>query len=238
VTEEGVRKRLERPASAPERVAPKKRAKRPFTKKEVEALVRAYDVESILTMAEKDTRILPDLRRLLYSADSLLRWRTADILGKVSGLIAGRDPGAVSKLLRGLFTSVVDTAASSWGAVDAIGQIISNRPELFAGYLPELVQLTRDKALVTEVLRALGHIAEANPDLMQKSTFRLVPLLRDPNPETRAYAAILLGNLGAHEVKEDLAGLKEDKATVETYRRGALEKKTISEIASESLEKL
>ena len=238
VTEEGVRKRLEKPAPAPVRHTPKRRDKRSFTKKEVEALVRAYDVQSILNMAEKDTRILPDLRRLLYSADSLLRWRTADILGKVSALIARRDPGVVSKLLRGLFTSIVDTAASSWGAVDAIGEIITNRPELFAGYLPELAQLTKDKALLAEVLRALGNIAEVNPDLLRKSTFRLIPLLSDPDPETRAYAAILLGNLRAHGVKEDLARLKEDKATIEIYRSGALEKKTIGELASESLEKL
>jgi HEAT repeat protein len=238
VTEEGVRKRLEKPTPAPYRHAPRRREKRSFTKKEVESLVRAYDVESILSLAEKDTRILPDLRRLLYSVDSLLRWRTADILGKVAALIANRDPGAISKLLRGLFTSIADTAASSWGAVDAIGEIITNRPELFAGYLPELVQLTRDKALLPEVLRALGNIAEAHPDLMRKSTFRLVPLLSDPDPEIRAYTTILFGNLRGHEAKEDLARLKEDKATIDIYRSGALEKKTIGEIATESLEKL
>jgi HEAT repeat protein len=238
VTEEGARKRLEKSAPAPVRRTPKMREKRSFTKKDVEALVRAYDVESLLSMAERDIRILPALRRLLYSVDSLLRWRTADILGKVSAFIASRDPGAVSKLLRGLFTSIVDTAASSWGAVDAIGEIITNRPELFAGYLPQLIQLTRDQALLVEVLRALGNIAETNPHLMQRSTFRLIPLLSDPDPETRAYAAILLANLGAHEVKEDLARLKQDKATIEIYRDGALVKKTIGEIAAESLEKL
>ncbi|MBN2034443.1 MAG: HEAT repeat domain-containing protein [Deltaproteobacteria bacterium] len=238
VTEEGFRKQLEKSALTQARYSPKKREKRFFTKKDVEDLVRAYDVKSILSLAEKDTRILPDLRRLLYSAESLLRWRTADILGKASALIAARDPGAVSKLLRGLFTSIVDTAASSWGAVDAIGEIITNRPELFAGYLPELVQLTKEKTLLVEVLRALGNIAEANPHLMQKSTFRLIPLLDDSDPETRAYAAILVGNLRANEVKEDLTRLKEDKAAIEIYRSGVLEKRTIGEIASESIEKL
>jgi hypothetical protein len=238
VTEEGARKRLPKSVPAPAQQTPKKREKRSFTKKEVEARVRTYDVDSLLSMAERDTRILPDLRRLLYSVDNLLRWRTADILGRVSALIAGRDPGAVSKLLRGLFTSIVDTAASSWGAVDAIGEIIAHRPELFAGYLPELVQLTRDQALRGDVLRALGNIAQTNPHLMQRSTFRLLPLLSDPDPETRAYAAILLANLGAREVKEDLVRLKEDKATIEMYRSGELVKRTIGEIASESLEKL
>jgi hypothetical protein len=238
VTEEGARKRLQKSAPPPAQQAPKKREKRSFTKKEVEARVRAYDEESLLSMAEKDIRILPDLRRLLYSVDHLVRWRTADILGKVSALIADRDPGAVSKLLRGLFTSIVDTAASSWGAVDAIGEIIARRPELFAGYLPELIQLTRDPALLGEVLRALANIAETNPHLMQRATFRLIPLLQDPDPEIRAYAAMLLANLGAHEIQEDLVRLQDDKATIEIYRGGELVERTIGEVASESLEKL
>jgi hypothetical protein len=62
-------------------------------------------------MAAQDKRILRDVKRLLYSVEKLFRWKAAEALGKISAVIAQKDPGAISKLLQGLFTSVSDTAS-------------------------------------------------------------------------------------------------------------------------------
>ncbi len=204
----------------------------------MESLVKNYEVEPLLSLAERDKRVVRDLQRLLYSVDKLLRWRAADVLGRVSAVIATYDPGAISKLLQRLFTAIADTAASSWGSLDAIGEIISNSPDTFAGYTPQLYQFARDRSLLPEVLRALGNIGGKRPDLLRKKAFHFVPLLQDPEPEIRGYAAILLGNLGAHEAKDDLTGLKEDSAGLDVYRNGHLEKQTIGQLASDALEKL
>jgi len=212
--------------------------RRASSKQEVEGLIRNYDLEPLLDMASQDKRILRDVKRLLYSAEKLFRWRAAEALGKISAVIAAKDPGAISKLLQGLFTSVSDTAASSWGSVDAIGEIISALPDHFSGFLPQLVQLSRDPSLLPEVLRAMGKIGEARPDLLRRFSYPMIPLLRSPDSEVRGYAAILLGHLKAYEAKEDLIKLKGDMAPIDLYRAGQTEKTTIHQLATESLANL
>jgi hypothetical protein len=238
VTGEGVQQHLKRATPVSHGLSAKQRGRKPFTKKKVEDLVKEYDVESLLTLAQQDKRIIRDLQRLLYSVDSLLRCRAADVLASVSALIAQKNPGTISGLLQELFTPFADTAASNWGALDAIGEIISKNPERFAGYVPQLYQLIRWKPLLAEVLRALGKIGGVRPDLIRKVTSRFIPLLQDPDPEIRSYAAILLGNSGSHEAKAGLTKLQGDMTEIKIYRDGDLEKRTIGQLASEALEKL
>jgi hypothetical protein len=238
VMEEGASKQPAKAIRHPDGRTLKRSGRKSFTKRDVQGLVQDYQIEPLLNMAREDKRIIRDLKRLLYSVDTLMRWRAAEALGKVSAVIAQRDPGTISKLLQGLFTSVTDTAASSWGSLDAIGEIISSRPEQFAGYMPQLYQFTRDRALLAEVLRALGKIGSERPDLIRKETLHFIPLLQDPDPEIRGYTVILLGRLGAREATDDLRRLMEDAKGLEVYRDGHLEKQTIGELASEALERL
>jgi hypothetical protein len=214
------------------------RGKRSFSRKEVEALVAAYDLGPLLVAAEEDRRILQDLKRLLYSADPLLRWRAAEALGSVSAVIARYDPGAVTRLLQGLFSSVTDTAASSWGAINAIGEILASRPESFSGFLPQLVQISRTPSFVEEVLRALGRIAESGADLLKEVASRMLPLLAHPAPGVRGYAAVLLGNLKAGAARETLEKLRDDEAEIDVYRHGVMEKKTVGQLALEALSRI
>jgi hypothetical protein len=238
VTEEDPKKRLDRAAAVSQRSSRRKRGRKALSKKEVAAFVEAYDLKPLLNVAKEDKRIIRDLQRLIYSVDKRLRLRATDALGKVSGVIAKYDPGAISKLLQRLFSASADTAASSWGCLDAIGEIISNSPEQFGGYMPQLYQFAGDRGLLAEVLRALGKIGAVRPELIRKTTYRFIPLLQDPDPEIRGYAAILLGNLGAHEAKDDLTRLAEDASAMEVYGEGRLEKQTIGQLASEALDKL
>ncbi|UCB48318.1 MAG: HEAT repeat domain-containing protein [Deltaproteobacteria bacterium] len=237
-TGESAKKRLDTAAGVSQRSSRKKKGRKALSKKEVEAFVEAYDLSPLLNVAKEDKRIIRDLQRLIYSVDKRLRWRATDALGKVSGVIAKYDPGAISKLLQRLFSASADTAASSWGCLDAIGEIISNNPEQFGGYMPQLYQFAGDRALLAEVLRALGKIGVVRPDLIRKTAHRFIPFLQDPDPEIRGYAAILLGNLGAQEAKDALTRLAEDASAMEVYGDGRLEKQTIGQLASQALDKL
>ena len=238
VTEEGAQRQLEKATPVSRGSSGIKRGKKAFSKKEVETLVKEYNIESLEKMAAQDKRIIRDLQRLTYSVDTLLRWQATDVLGKVSRVIAQYDPGVISKLLQTLFTAVSDTASSSWGSIDAIGEIIKSRPEQFAGYIPQLYQIARDRGLLSGVLRALGNIGSVKPDLIRKKAYSFVPLLQDYDPEIRGYAALLLGNLAAREAKDDLTKLAGDSAGIEIYSNGRLEKKTIGRLASEALGKI
>jgi len=153
-------------------------------------------------------------------------------------LIAQKDSGTISTLLQGQFTALADTAASGWGSVDAIGEIISNRPEQFGGYLSQLYQFTMNRDLLSDILRALGTIGEKNPQLIRKKAFYFIPLLQDHDPEIRGYTARLLGNLGTYEAKEDLTKVMSDSEEMEVYIDGQIRKWTIGQLATEALNKL
>jgi len=237
VTHGGVRQRLARAKPAALEAQPREAPEVKLTKDQVEKLVRDYQTEPLLAAAGRDKRLLRHLQRLLYTGDELLRLRAAEMIGKVSGIVARQNPDAVSRLLQHLCTAVTDSAASSWGAVDAIGEIISNAPGVFAGYIPALYQFLEDDMLRPRALRALGRAAQSRPDLIRQAVY-FIPFLYDEQPETRGYAAWLLGNLGSREAKEGLAGLREQTAEVITYANGSIKRKTVGQLAREALEKI
>ncbi len=212
-----------------------KRGNKTFTRKEIEKMVKDYQMDSLLDLAERDSRIIRDLQRLLYSVDPLIRFRAAEAMGRSFTLIARRDPGMISRRLHGLFTALCDTAASSWGYIGAIGEIIRHNPGLFTGYIPQLYGLTADKELLPEVLAALGQIALERPEDIGRYAMDFIPMLRDRNPEVRGQAALLLGRLMAQEARDDLSGLVDDGASIHLYRNGSMESRTVGELAQEAL---
>jgi hypothetical protein len=239
VTSEGVRKSLEKAKGASNRqFSPPDTEEKSLSKKEVEALVRDFHVDPILRAAREDNRVIQKLQRLLYSGDTLFRQRAADILGQVSAIIGETDPSAISKLLQRLFASITDTAASSWGAFEAIGEIISHKVDLFAGYIPRLFPFLSDETRRPQTLLSLVRIAESRPGPLRKFTFHFTPFLSDPDPLVRGYTALLLGNLGADETREDLEMLRHESHEISFYENGRLVKKTLGQVASEVLEKL
>ena len=209
-----------------------------FGKRDVEALVKAYELDALLEMAAQDKRIIRDLKRLLYSADDSLRWRAAEALGKVSAVIAEKDPGAIAKLMQNLFSSLLDTAASSWGALDAIGEVIARNPGQFSGYIPQLYQLVRDKTLLPDIFRALSRISLACPEAMRKVGPHFVPFLHDPDPIVRGSAALLLGRLGVGEAEEALSKMAEDPAELSLYEEGGIVSTTVGRLCADALKSL
>jgi len=146
VTSEGVMKSLARAAHTPLKKPPKRSRKdKALTKKMVETLVKDYHVDSILDAVWEDKKTIRYLQRLLYSGDDLFRRKAAEILGKACAIVAESDPASASKLLQGLFYSITDTAAFAPGAFEAIGEIVSQRADLYAGYVAQLYQFLADE---------------------------------------------------------------------------------------------
>ncbi len=237
---EGTRKTIERPAPEPD-LGPKATdnvQEGPLTRGDVERFVREYRIDPILGAAQMDKKLIRNLQRLLYSGDELFRNRAAEILGRVCAVVAEQDPGNVSRLLQRLFYSIVDTAAFTWGAFEAIGEIIGRNKDLLGGYVPQLYQFLPDKSLRAKVLRAMGRIAESSPDLLRRHTFHFFSFLKDPDPEVRGYTAWLLGRLGAREARGDLGELLGDNHKIIFYENGDLEDRTVGQAASEALSRL
>ena len=238
LTSDHVRKKLQDAVPVSQQSSTGRLEGKRLTKKRVEILVQGYEIDPVLSAVREDKKIIRYLQRLLYSGDVLFRRRAAETLGKACAIIGEQDPGIVSKLLQGLFYSISDTAAFTWGAFEAIGEIISHRPDLFGGYAAQLYQFLPDKTRQVQALQALGRIAKSRPDLLRRHTFHFFTFLEDPNPAVCGYAAWLMGNLGAFEARKDIKKLLRESHEIEIYENGGLEKKTVGEIASEALGKI
>ena len=238
VTSEGVRHRLAHAVPTSPGVPPAHERKRTLSKRQVETYVRQYEIEPVEAAAGEDKKMIRYLQRLLYSGDAQLRQRAAETLGRVCAVIGDKDPGIVSKLLQGLFYSIVDTAAFPWGAFEAIGEIIGQRPDLFGGYTPQLYQFLADQTRKAQAIQALGRIARSSPSVLRKHTLHFFAFLDDPDPEVRGYTARLMGNLGAFEAKKDLERLLGETHEIETYREGFILRKSVGQMASEALKKI
>jgi len=237
-TAEGVGRRLHRAVSKAPESSARRTGEHPLSKKGVEQLVAEYEIAPILNAAREDKKVIRYLQRLLYSGDTLFRQRAADILGRTCAVVGERDPGVVSRLLQGLFYSLIDTAAFPPGAVEAVGEIISRRADLFGGYAPQLYQFLADDARKAQVLHALGRIAKSSPTLLRRHTFHFFSFLEDPNPAVRGYAAWLMGNLRAREARKALERLLDQSHELEIFENGKIERKTVGQLASEALSRL
>jgi hypothetical protein len=209
-----------------------------LSKTDVAQLVSQYRLDEVEAAARYDKKIMRHVQRLLYSGDVQMRKRAAEALGRASSAVCETDSGIVARLLQGLFTSLLDTASSNWGAFDAIGEIIFHRPDLFVGYIQQLFQFLADPKKRGETLEALERIAHVKPELIRKISFHFIGLLQDPDPRVRGRAAQLLGLLKAHEAREDLSKLLDEADEVEVYTDGFVLKRTVGHLASDALEKV
>ncbi len=235
VTQPGVEAELSRATPIP---TPKVRRSKSFSKKEVQRLAKEKRVLELVDMAEQDTRAIMVLHRLLYSADEEVRWQAVEMLGRVAAGVADTKPRSISDLLRRLLYSSTDSAASSWGALEAVAEIISNRPDMFGGFTPPLLSFLEDETSRIGVLWGVGRIGKTRPDLIRKAIPLLLSFLNDPKPSIRGHAAWALGMVRVVETKEKLKKLKNDHHVITIYENEKIQRKTVGYLAKEAIEKI
>ena len=247
VTQEGIKEKLQLAKPLTRTTAAKTTTttaentfKGAVNKKEVETLVKEYRLDLLLQAAAHDKKVLWYLNRLLCAGDELVRLRAAEAMGKVSRVVLATDPKTVVAVFQGLLKPFNDSSASVWGSIDAIGELIANAPDLFAGYLSRLIPLMNDETLRPKVVRALGRVAQVRPATIRQRLILLpfLSCLKDPNPETRGYAVWLLGNLKMPELREAIANVPGQDTEINFYAEGKFIRKTIGNLVTEALAKI
>lgn len=218
------------PAVEPERDP--RRAKRRADKQVVKRLAESRDIDALVDLYFDDRKVLRYLQRLLYEPDTGARYRIAWVLGQVSGRVATREPGPVADLLHRLFEACSDSAASSWGMVEAIGAVIAARPDIYGAFTRHLFNFMGDPATREAVLWGLGEIAATRPDLIRKTPFySLFPVLNHSNPVFRGLTLRLLGRIRAKEAGFQILGLQHDATPITLYEQGMPHATTVAELS-------
>ena len=145
----------------------------------------------------------------------------------------------VSDLLHLLFEACSDSAASNWGAVETIGFIIAERPDIYGSFTRHLLAYMGDPSTQVKVLWALGTIAQKRPDLIRDTSFyQLIGLLDNPEVAVKGYMLRILGRLKAKEVAGKIRMLLDDTTQVTIYENGLPIKTDIGSLAKEALQLL
>ncbi|MGB9715499.1 MAG: DVU0298 family protein [Thermodesulfovibrionales bacterium] len=209
-----------------------------FSRERVQTYVSENRLEDLFALAEEDTRVIPELIRMLYTPDELLRWKIIEIISEVSSKIGEKRPEIVSKFLNRLLLSAADSASSAWGALETVGATISRKPDLFGEFSHALLSFLQYKNYRKQVTWAIGRIAAERPDLVKYAFRLLCSFLSDTDPEIRGHAIWALGNLGFKDPLEDMKKLLSDESQILLFREGELKEFTIAELAREAIEKL
>ncbi len=244
VTHEGVRERLEVLAepriSAEEKTeAYLERRSRRYSKQQVQALVQAGEVEKIRAMALEDPLVLRKIQRLLYSTDEMLMWKAITTLGAVAGALATDRPTLVGDLVRRLLLASGDSAATNWGSIETIGEIIRAQPKIYGSFARHIIGFVNDPPSCPAVLWAIGRIGELHPQVVRSSSFfALFGLLTNPEPKIRGLAVWAFGRMKAQEPLKAIQGMMDDTEELTLFDGNSIIYKTVGELASEAVERI
>ncbi|HBI15053.1 MAG TPA: PBS lyase [Desulfobulbaceae bacterium] len=217
---------------------PKRQRKR-ASKELVRQLVRAGDIDALVDYSFDDHRTLRFLQRLLYDPDEAARYHTAWLIGQVCARLATREPGQVADLMHRLFEACSDSAATSWGMLEAIGAIIAARPDIYGAFTRYLLNFMADESTQVQVIWSLGEIAASRPDLIRKTPFySTFSFLSHKNPVIRGLMARLLGRIQASEALFQIMGLQADHHPIIIYEQGRPVNTTVSRLATEATENI
>jgi len=214
-----------------------KRARRKANKNLVKEMVQNRDADGLVALCFDDKKTLRLLQRQLYEPDEAKRWAVARLVGEVCSRVATRMPGMVSDLLHLLFEACSDSASSNWGAVESIGFIIAERPDIYGSFTRHLLAYIGDPSTRVQVLWALGTIAEKRPDLVRNTSFyQLISLLDSPVAAVKGHMVRILGRLKAREVAGRIRMMQEETAPLTVYENGLPVNTDIGSLAKEAMQ--
>jgi hypothetical protein len=225
--------------SVSEPVFDQKREKIKATKQDVKRYIDTGDIDALVAICFDDKKALRLMQRLLYDPDEEQRWRTAYYIGQVCSRVASREPGQVSELLHRLFEACSDSAATPWGMVETIGEIIAGRPDIFGAFTRHLLNYMGDRSTQIQVVWALAKIARVRPDLIRATPFyNLFHFLEHPDPAMRGLLVRLLGYIRATEAVTQLMALTQDMAELSIWEDAQYVQYTVSALAQEAVARI
>jgi hypothetical protein len=209
---------------------------------DIQRLVEGRDWGVLLALADSDRKVLSRILPLTYQPDGLLRWQAVEALGLAAGRVADRDAEFVRGIIRRLIWSLNDESGGiGWSAPEAIGEILANRPKLFAEYAPIVISLfdnLEEDYFHSGIIWAISRIAQVAPELMLDAYEPVLAFLGDADPHVRGLAARCLGYLGIQQAAPRLEQLTSDGGQLLLYADGKLNPTTVGSLAREAIARL
>jgi len=186
--------------------------KRKLSKEEIKDLIEKKEISLLIAYHIAEPLNLNILQKLLYYPEITFRKKAIVALGEIAKVLVNIYPEKVLELLKRLLYASADSAASAWGSLEAVGEIIGNTEERFSIFVKNLLAFMNYPEYRPYVLYALYRIAEKNPQtLKQHSYLKLLNYLEDSSPEIQGLILKIFEKLNSKEILSYLNSLDPEK---------------------------
>lgn len=204
------------------------------------SLLKERDFDKLNRLEADKGGVFRVLRGLGYDPEDEIFWRACEAMGPFSRFQAlNEGPETVRGMVRRLIWSLSDESGDmAWNAPLMLTEMFLWNPAICADIGPILVNLDELIFRKSAVLAA-ARLARDFPEVVRDVEAELISELGNPDPETRAYAAWALGELGEPSVSESIRAMTTDMAgPVKVYRDGHLQRLCVADLAAEALTRL
>jgi hypothetical protein len=207
------------------------------------AALEKNDLDSLLTLALRDRKVLSVLVRLAYEKDTLIGWRAIIAVGRVAGLFVRDQYEFLRETVRKLLWSLSDESGGiGWSAPEMLGEIVSADPKRLADIVPLIAQVysIEEDVFRPGVLYALRRIAETDPAVVRPFQMLVVHGLSGQDPLSRIHALELVKVLRNELIPENMEAVKcqsknlrNDRTEAWIYRKDGFTSILVGELAEE-----
>jgi len=207
-------------------------------KPDLRDLVAHRRLDAVTEMAATSRRVLGRLVSLTYDADPAVAWAAVEAMGAAAAGIADGDPDFVRHHLRRLHWLLQEESGGiCWYAPQAMAEIVARRPDLFADYVPIVVNLVLETAeedlehFRASMLWAVGRLGALAGDVAADIVPGAVEALGHRDPQVRGMAVWCLGRLGRTAELDAHPELQHDGGPCTLFQDGELRTLTVARIA-------
>lgn len=194
------------------------------------------DFDSIVKLYGKEKGIFRDLISLTYDREDLLCWRAIEAVGRLTAAMRMTD--AREALERIIWMMKEESGGNAWSAPELAGEIILNNLDRFDYMIPILSSFHSEEMFTAGVLRSLSKLAvHAYKEVLPYRELAFI-YLHHKNPVFRANALLVLKSLKDDTYADSVSKLLDDNADVTFYNGGHLARKSVGQIARETLSEI
>jgi hypothetical protein len=216
-----------------------------------------HDLRSILASDDWRTRLdeldswppgvlVPPLFSLRLDRDEAVRWRCVEVFGLTAARLAEASMEKARVLMRTCMWYMNEESGNlGWSIPNFMGEAMARNERIakeFHKILASYIFCDEEcdgnfldhPELRRDVFWGLARLAEARPELVAHGERFLLAGLGDDDPYNRAYAARVLGLIGAQGAAAALEGLAKDRTPLRTFWDGEFIETTVGQMASEA----
>ncbi|MFN3921299.1 MAG: DVU0298 family protein [Caldimicrobium sp.] len=198
----------------------KEEYKRRLSRKEIETMIKAESWRELLFYLLGESLNLHMLQKLLYHPEEGVRKRASILIGQACGILAGRTPEKVLDLIKRLLFASADSAASPWGALEAVGEIIRETGNRYEIFVKNLFGFLVYPEYLISTLYALSRIAEKSPHLIKKAPYlRLLSLFPKVSSLAQAIIIQIFRHINGKELLSYKEFLKQEEVNLFDYQQ-------------------